>query len=180
MAMHGATVARAAAAVRCRTYNALTSCFQQQQAGRFKALASSTTSALSSQHHRAPFSDSGATYGARVKAALSARGLTVAAQAGVSVSTEAEAPGVCVVSDDGTVVTSRNEDLSESSDEWLSTLPRGAYINARTFHRDSVWKFNHHIEARWCGGGGGASQWSRVEELIAPRSGLFSKKRRAK
>jgi hypothetical protein len=33
-----------------------------------------------------------------------------------------------------------------SNDEWLASMPRGAYINARTFRRDSIYQFDYHMQ----------------------------------
>ena len=33
-----------------------------------------------------------------------------------------------------------------NSDEWLASMPRGAYINARTFGRDSIYQFDFHMQ----------------------------------
>lgn len=44
---------------------------------------------------------------------------------------------------DGTVST---EGVSNASDAWLASMPKGAYANARTFCRHSIFEFNHHVD----------------------------------
>lgn len=51
--------------------------------------------------------------------------------------------GACVVRSDGTF---QRVEGNLSNDEWLSSMPRGAYINARTFRRDSLFQFDFHMQ----------------------------------
>jgi hypothetical protein len=51
--------------------------------------------------------------------------------------------GACVARSDGSFERIHG---NPSNDEWLASMPRGAYINARTFRRDSIYQFDYHMQ----------------------------------